>query len=356
MLRKLVLAAFVAAAWLPAQAPNVDLTSFSNGGSVADDLKKGLLNPLTGLLASGYAKGVPFTAAAGNFIPNRYHFLIPLVDFYISGPVLIGAGSMDKKFLNDLKADANFGAQIYKALSPYEQYLYAPVPVLAVSMAARIDLPILKMFELQVKFGQVPGQVQDLMKSVFSSLPVGLDIDASTFGLGARVNLINTTLFQLSVGANYDTLTTKANIKYEIKDMVLLQDSNGKLTQDLTFALTNQFQTRVLSANLHASINLAILQIYGGLGLNMDLSEPYKSSFTVAGPLKYVPNSGSPYAAYLPSGQQGSIYQKAEVAIPRADIIPKFAVGVRFLVIDIQGESTFDFSAVAARAGVALSF
>ena len=296
-------------------------------------------------LGSAFVNGAPFTAGAGNFAPLEYHFLVPLVDVYLSGPIILGAGKVDFSSIDSL--GAALGTDIGKSLGPFKALGYFPIPVVAAAAKFRLTLPIpiLKDLEVTAKFGGIPTPVQDLLKAQLANIPgMKLDFDNTLIGVGARYRFVNLKVFQMSGALGYNNINGKFNLSFTTPKQTLGTFSNVTYTQDQTISITNEYNFSVLTLDLMANLNLSIFQLYGGLGLNLDVSKPYTSSFGIGG---VVYQNGVASTAGLSVG--------GIVPLDRAVLVPKFSLGFRFAIIDISAESTFDLKSLALRAGIALS-
>jgi hypothetical protein len=337
-------------ALLPAQTiPTITIPT----NALADT--KGLVTPVTTMLAQSFALSVPFGAAAGNFTPLNYHFLIPVLDVYLTAPLIVSAGAIDLKALDSLPAGA--GDSFKAALGPMAQFAYLPLPMLAVTGKARLQLPIpiVKDLELQFKFGVVPQFVKDLLTTALSGTPgFALDYDMSLFGIGARYRFVNLKVFSFGAGAMINTLDYRFNLKFTTPKQTIgtyanpIDGSNNMvIQQDMVLNLTNKFNSTVLSVDAVAGLNLLIFQLYAGVGLNFDLSGPYKSSYGI---------SGSTYTNDVAVDLSTPLSFGDSVSVTPGALVPKFALGFRLSILDVQAESTFDLKAVAVRAGIAVSF
>jgi hypothetical protein len=309
---------------------------------------------MTKFLGNSLAKSVPFTAASANYAPYEYHFLIPVIDLYVSGPAVIGASKVDLGIFDDPAYSGLAGiSQIKSSLAPFSTFAYLPVPTFAIAAHARLQLPIpvIKDIELMFKFGFIPSFAQDLLQGALKGVPgIKLDIRNDLIGFGARYRLLNTGIFKFGFDASYNHLSGNFNIamttpKQTIGDYTSVPSSPyGVLKSDMTIAVANKYDSSVLALGLDANVNLFILQIYGGLGLNWDLTPSYNSSYSITGTL------------YNNDVSQGNLLSISEIIKTGSGVLtPKFALGLRLLILDIQAESTFDLKTIALRAAVALS-
>lgn len=348
MLKRSILALMLFASLLPAQ---TNLPSFSLPASAEADMKI-LINPVSKMFADSFALSVPFSAAAGNYAPLNYHFLIPLLDIYLTAPAIIGLGKIDLSVLDTLSIPGA-ASSIKGALSPLAAFPYFPTAMLAVTAKARLQLPIpiVKDLEFDLKFGFVPQVIKTVIGDALKTVPgFGLNYDATLFGIGARYRLVNLKVFTFGAGVMYNYLDYTFNLNFDaprstIGTYTFPGFGTTTLEQQITLNLTNQFKSSVISLDVQAGLNLLLFQLYAGVGVNFDLSGPYQSSYLITGNT-YTNNVLT--AAPIRIGGTSTATATA--------VVPKFAVGFRLSLLDVQAESTFDLKAMAARAGVAVSF
>ncbi len=309
---------------------------------------------MTKFIGTSLASGVPFTAASGNFAPYEYHFLVPVVDLYLAGPAIVGASKIDMGIFDDPAYKGLLGiGQLKSALGPLGAFPYLPVPTFAGSLHARLQLPIpvVKDIELMFKFGFIPSFAQDLLQGALSGVPgLKLDLQNNLIGFGARYRLINLGIFKFGFDASYNHLAGNFNIAMtspaqKIGDYSAIPGSPlGVLTSDMTVSVKNIYDSSVIGIGADANINLFIFQLYGGLGLNWDVTPGYQSSYEITGRFY---NNGTLQGTLQPFGET--------IKTGTGGFVPKFSVGFRFLIIDVSAESTFDLKSIAARAAIALS-
>jgi len=344
MPKRLALAFALFTALLPAQ-------TFTLPSTAEADMKA-LISPVSKMFADSFALSVPFGAAAGNYAPLNYHFLIPLLDIYLTAPAIVSVGKIDLAVLDTLSIPGA-GANLKSALGPLSAFPYFPTAMLAVTGKARLQLPIpiVKDIELDFKFGLVPQFLKTVLAGALASVPgFGLNYDATLWGVGARYRLVNLKVFTIGVGAMYNHLDYTFNLNFDaprstIGTYTFPGFGSTTLEQQITLNLTNQFKSSVLSFDVQAGLNLAIFQLYAGVGANFDLSGPYQSGYLITGTTY---TNGIATAAPVRIG--------GTVNATSTAVVPKFAVGFRLSLLDVQAESTFDLKAFGARAGIAVSF
>ncbi|MBL8993322.1 MAG: hypothetical protein JNM63_08285, partial [Spirochaetia bacterium] len=202
---------------------------------------KKLGDALVGVLGSSFSYGLPFLASAGNYAPLEYGKLIPIIDVYVSGPIMIAGGKVDQTALaamNDaLKALPGGGGQDIKKMTDLFNTLpFFPAPPLLVGAARgrlQLDIPVIKDLELTVKVGGIPGE---LAKTFISPvLPAGmtLDVNAFLFGVGARYRLVNLKVFQLGIAGAFNNLSGRFNVGFGLgsSQAVSTVGTNGTIEQ-----------------------------------------------------------------------------------------------------------------------------
>lgn len=318
---------------------------------------KKLGDSLVGVLGSSFSYSLPFLASAGNYAPLEYGKLIPLIDFYVSGPIMIAGGKVDPKALSDmndaLKAlPGGGGTDLKKITDTIGQLPFFPAPPLLVGAARgrlQLPIPIVKDLELTVKVGGIPG---DLAKPLISPLlPPGmtLDVNAFLFGVGARYRLVNLKVFQLGVAGAFNNLSGRFNVGFGLgsSQAVATSGTNGTIEQKISFNIKNDYNFSTINLDLIANLNLLIFQLYGGAGLGVNFGAGGSSSYTINGDtvLKVAGTSSN----LAPLSVSGSYPYRTE-------LVPKLALGFRLFILDVSGEVSIPFNAVALRAALAFSF